>query len=177
MDHGQPSVSFKIFNPLPFISCGTNANCRPRSKYLSAQNNKVAKKSSASRDELLKASQDQYSKASASGGAAYASVTSYLASATDSAKTSTFDTWSESELKHYLDSYGVKNYQGSTVNELRALARNQANYFRYGSSGPGGTLLAKVQEGGQWVWETAMGLIGMGGQKVQEGADKAKKEL
>ena len=87
--------------------------------YLSKQNNKVAKKSSASREDLLKAAQDSYSSASKSGGSNYASVTSYLASSTAAAKDLTFDTWSDSELKSYLDSYGVKNYQGSTTNELR----------------------------------------------------------
>ena len=86
---------------------------------MSKQNNKVAKKSSASREDLVKAAQDSYSSASKSGGSNYASVTSYLASSTAAAKDLTFDTWSDSELKSYLDSYGVKNYQGSTTNELR----------------------------------------------------------
>lgn len=91
--------------------------------YLSKQNNKVAKKSSASREDLLKAAQDSYSSASKAGGSNYASVTSYLASSTAAAKDLTFDTWSDSELKSYLDSYGVKNYQGSTTNELRGTCK------------------------------------------------------
>lgn len=114
------------------------------------QNNKAANKAGATRDDLLKQAQDSYAKASKSGGSNYASVTSYLAAATDSAKDSTFDTWSESELKSYLDSYGIPNHQGSTLNELRASARRNTNYFRYGSTTPQGTLLSRLQSGAQW---------------------------
>ena len=68
---------------------------------------KAANKAGATRDDLVKAAQSAYASASSAGGSNYASVTSYLSQATDSAKKSTFDTWSESELKSYLDSYGV----------------------------------------------------------------------
>jgi hypothetical protein len=68
---------------------------------------KVSEKSGATRDELLAAAQSAYASASSVGGSSYASVTSYLSQATDSAKSSAFDTWSESELKSYLDSYGI----------------------------------------------------------------------
>lgn len=80
-------------------------------------------------------------------------MTSYLASATDAAKDTTFDTWSDSELKAYLDSYGVPTYQGTTSNELRAKARNSANYFRYGTTTPQGTLWARLSNGAQWVMD------------------------
>ena len=78
-------------------------------------------------------------------------MTSYLASATDAAKDTTFDTWSDSELKSYLDSYGIPNYQGSTTNDLKAMARRNANYFRYGTSTPQGTIYARLSSGAQWV--------------------------
>ena len=133
------------------VDARTTANASR--KWLLTQNNNAASKAGASRDELLKQAQDSYAKASKSGGKNYASVTSYLAAATDSAKESTFDTWSESELKSYLDSYGVPNYQGSTVNELRAAARRNSNYFRYGSSTPRGTLFARLQSGAQWFFD------------------------
>lgn len=67
----------------------------------------VAEKSGATRDELVSAAQSAYTSASSAGGANWASVTSYLSKATDSAKSSAFDSWSESELKNYLDSYGI----------------------------------------------------------------------
>jgi len=68
---------------------------------------KVAKKSGATRDELVSAAQSAYSSASSAGGAQFASATSYLSQATASARKNVFETWSESELKAYLDSYGI----------------------------------------------------------------------
>lgn len=79
--------------------------------YLASSGNaaakKVGEKSTATREELVSAAQSAYASASSAGGGTYASATSYLAQATQSAKDSLFDTWSESELKEYLDSYGV----------------------------------------------------------------------
>jgi len=123
--------------------------------YLSSSSNKAAQKASkqtsSTREQLVAAAQDAYSSASKSGGDSYASVTSYLAKQTDAAKDSAFDTWSESELKNYLDSYGFNVPQGSTKNELIAWARNQRNWFQYGTTTPQGTLWAKFQNGAQWV--------------------------
>lgn len=114
---------------------------------------KAAEKTGATRDELVRAAQDSYASASKSGGSAYATVTSYLAQQTAAAKDATFDTWSDSDLKSYLDSYGVPVPQGSTKNELIAYARNQANWFRYGTTTPQGTLWAKLSNGAQWVMD------------------------
>ncbi|KAH8778143.1 putative stress response protein ish1 [Hyaloscypha finlandica] len=123
--------------------------------YLASSGNKAAEKASkqtgATREQLLSAAQAAYAEASKTGGTSYASVTSYLAKQTDAAKDSIFDTWSESELKNYLDSYGFKVPQGSTKNQLVAWARNQRNYFQYGTTTPQGTLWAKLQNGAQWV--------------------------
>lgn len=68
---------------------------------------KTAEKSGATRDELVSAAQSAYASASSAGGSTYASATSYLTQATDSVRKSAFDTWSESDLKNYLDSYGI----------------------------------------------------------------------
>lgn len=156
--------------------------------YLASSGNKGAQKASkqagATREQLVSAAQDAYSSASTSGGTAYASVTSYLAKQTDSAKDSVFDTWTDSELKNYLDSYGFKVPQGSTKNELIAWARNQRNYFQYGSTTPQGTLWAKLSNGAQWVLDqlsigAAAGRKQAGyqaqkaGDAVAEGATKA----
>ncbi|KAL8971606.1 MAG: hypothetical protein Q9183_000975 [Haloplaca sp. 2 TL-2023] len=141
--------------------------------WLSSQNNKAAKKSGASRDELFKQAQDSYASASKSGGGNYASMTSYLASATDAAKDSTFDTWSDSELKSYLDSYGVPNYQGSNTNELKAMARRNADYFRYGTSTPQDTLFARLQNGAQWVFDQLKIGVGSGRQAAGYEGEKA----
>lgn len=123
--------------------------------YLASSGNaaaeKVANQADATREDLLSAAQQAYATASKSSGPAYASVTSYLAKATDAAKDSAFDTWSDSDIKAYLDSYGVPVPQGTTSNQLKAYARNQANWFRYGTTTPQGTLYAKLSEAGQWV--------------------------
>lgn len=143
LEHGELEVGCRV------LAIDNHVNMRR--KWLSTQNNKAANKAGASRDDLLKQAQDSYAKASKSGGTNYASVTSYLVSATDAAKDSTFDTWSDSELKSYLDSYGVPNYQGSNTNELKAMARRNANYFRYGSSTAPQGVFGRLQSSAQWV--------------------------
>lgn len=120
-------------------------------KYLSSLNHKAADRAGATRDELVKQAQDAYTRASKAGGASYATVTSYLAKATEAARDTTFESWSESELKKYLDSYGIPTYQGSNINGLRAAARRNAQYFYYGTTTPQGTILARLRESGQWL--------------------------
>jgi hypothetical protein len=82
--------------------------------YLSSSSDAAAKQVSenagATREELVKAAQSAYASASLAGGDSFASVTSYLAQATDSVKSSAFDAWSESDLKSYLDSYGIVSF-------------------------------------------------------------------
>jgi len=137
--------------------------------YLASSGNKAAQKvgnqAGATREQLLSAAQDAYATASKSSGPAYASVTSYLAKQTDSAKDSVFDTWTDSELKNYLDSYGFNVPQGSTKNQLIAYARNQRNWFQYGTTTPQGTLYAKLSDAAQWVMS-----------QFSIGASKANKE-
>ncbi|KAG9244147.1 putative stress response protein ish1 [Calycina marina] len=147
-------------------------------KYLAQSGNKAAEKAAAqkdvTRDQLLEAAQSEYETASKAGGTAYSSVASYLATQTDSAKDSIFDTWSESELKNYLDSYGFNVPQGSTQNQLIAYARNQRNWFQYGTTTPQGTLWAKLSNGASW----AMAQLGLGAaegkKQAQIAGDSAK---
>lgn len=153
--------------------------------YLAASGDATAKKASekagATREDLVKAAQAAYASASSAGGQSYASATNYLAKATDSAKASTFDTWSESDLKAYLDSYGIPVPQGSTVNELRALARRQWTYFKYGTSTPSGTVLAKIGENAKATWDWVMAQLNIGTEAAQKKAAevnaKVHKEL
>lgn len=102
--------------------------------------------------------------------AAYASVSASLAKTTDTAKDTTFNTWSDSDLKAYLDSYGIKTYQGSTRNELIAMARRNAHYFRYGSQDQGinGYLTSTLKHAKDYV----MSILGMGTQKIQDAGNK-----
>ncbi|KAI1804887.1 hypothetical protein F4811DRAFT_552381 [Daldinia bambusicola] len=149
--------------------------------YLASSGNAAAKKvgesSSATRDELVEAAQSAYSSASSAGGNSYASATSYLAQATEAAKKSTFDTWSESELKAYLDSYGVPVPQGSTLNELRAEARKQSTYFKYGTSNPATTAFAKIGEGVNNAYQWVMGHLTAGSEVAKKKAGEVKEEL
>jgi hypothetical protein len=121
--------------------------------YLSTHGKKGKKQVDAGRDELVKQAQDNYASASKSGGSSYASVTSYLASATNEVKDVSFDTWSDSDLKSYLDTYGLPAYQGSETNELKAQAKKHATYFRYGTSSPQGSIFERVKEGAAWVMQ------------------------
>lgn len=146
--------------------------------YLASSGNAAAKKASdktgATRDELVAAAQSAYASASSAGGDSYASATSYLTRATDTAKANVFETWSESELKAYLDSYGVPAPQGSTLNELRAAARRQHTYFKYGTTTPTETLFAKVRENvlGGWDWVATQ--LRIGGDAAKKKADEAQ---
>lgn len=140
-------------------------------------NDKVAQRADVNRDELVKHAQDTYAKASKAGGANFASATSYMAQATGTAKDSTFDTWSHSDLKAYLDSYGIPVYQGSNINELRAAARRHAEYFKYGTSSPQGTIYAKLQEAKNWVLDQIKLGASSGRAQGQEAAEKAKGKL
>lgn len=153
--------------------------------YLQANGDAVAKstaeKTGATRDELVSAAQSAYTSASSAGGDNWASATSYLSQATDSAKTSVFDTWSESDLKNYLDSYGIPVPQGSTVDQLRATARKQWTYFRFGTNSPSGTFVAKLSESVQNTWQWVLNQVNAGSDAAKKTAgdakDKVKEEL
>ncbi|KPM44837.1 hypothetical protein AK830_g1704 [Neonectria ditissima] len=149
---------------------------------------KAAEKKDSTRDELVSAAQSAYSSASTAGGANYASATVYIASVTEAAKQQTFDTWSESDLKAYLDSYGIPVPQGSKLDDLKSQARKQSTYFKYGTSSPGGTLLAKLGEsarnGLNWVAnqlslgsDAAQQKLAETGEEAQAKAKQVKEDL
>ncbi len=124
------------------------------SKHGNAAAKAAAKKKDIARDELVTAAQSAYSSASTAGGAQYAAATSYLSEVNSQMKNKAFDKWSETELKKYLDSYGVPVPQGSKIEDIKALARRQSTYFKYGTSSPGGTLYAQVEKvvSDGWGW-------------------------
>ncbi|KAH0541399.1 hypothetical protein FGG08_004089 [Glutinoglossum americanum] len=145
--------------------------------WLVSQGNKAADQTYLTRDDLLKQVQESYASASSTGGSAFASITSALASATAAAKDSAFDTWSDSDLKSYLDSYGVPVYQGSTTMELRALARRQHNYFRYGTSTPSGTIYARIKSGVWWPLEWLRGNAAKGQEEMGYQGEKVTNRM
>jgi hypothetical protein len=146
------------------------------SKNGDAAAKKVAEKKEASRQELVSAANSAYASASTAGGTNYASATSYIAAATDSAKQNTFDAWSETELKAYLDSYGVPVPQGSKLEELKAEARKQATYFKYGTSSPGGTVFAKLEEAAKDGWNWVSEQLNLGSEAAKQKAAEAEAE-
>jgi hypothetical protein len=147
-------------------------------KYLQRNGDAAAKqaaeKKDATRDELYDAAQSAYSSASSAGGDSWASATSYLTSATNSAKQSAFDQWTETELKAYLDSYGVPVPQGSKLEDLKAEARKQTTYFRYGTSSPTGTFFAKLGETARDTYNWVASQLQLGGQAAKEKAAEAE---
>jgi hypothetical protein len=135
---------------------------------------KAAEKKDATREELVSAAQSAYASASSAGGSNYASVTSYLSVATNTAKQNAFDTWTETELKAYLDSYGVPVPQGSKLEELRAQARKQATYFKYGTSSPSGTAFARIEEAVYDGWNWITHQLSLGGEAAKQKAAEAE---
>ncbi|KAF8541032.1 hypothetical protein BDD12DRAFT_804074 [Trichophaea hybrida] len=117
---------------------------------------------------------------------AYASLTSVLAQATANVKEATFDTWSDSELKSYLDTYNIKTYQGSTRNEMIAMARRNATISdtvaRTRASGD--TILSLLgygskaaQKAGNRAYESAQVAKDAAKEKATQAKDHAKEEL
>lgn len=140
-------------------------------------NSKAAKKADASREELLKHAKDSYAKASKAGGEHYASATSSIAKVTGSAKDASFDQWTQSDIKQYLDSYGIPVYQGSSINELRAAARRHATYFKYGTSTPSETIYAKFMDTLHWVLDQVKVGASSGRAQGQEAAENVREKV
>ncbi|KAG8412382.1 hypothetical protein J3458_014563 [Metarhizium acridum] len=137
----------------------------------------AAKKKDASREDLVSAAASAYSSASSAGGSQFASVTSYLSSATASVQRTAFDSWTRSELKAYLDNYGIPVPQGSKLEELRALARRQSTYFKFGTSSPSGTVLAKIGNAAAQGWKWTLDQLRLGSESAQEKVKDTKEEL
>ncbi|KAF4464398.1 hypothetical protein FALBO_8770 [Fusarium albosuccineum] len=154
-------------------------------KYLSSQGDATAKKAAekkyASRDELYSAAQSAYSSASSAGGTTWTSATDYLTSATASAKQSAFDQWTETDFKAYLDGYGVPVPQGSKIESLKAEARKQSTYFKYGTNSPAETFFAKLGETARDSWNWVASQLKLGGeaakQKAAETEENAKGKI
>lgn len=144
------------------------------SKHGDAAAKKAAQKKDVAREELVTIAQSAYASASSAGGVGYASATSYLAQATAAAKNTAFDTWTESDLKAYLDSYGIPVPQGSKIDELKALARRQSTYFKYGTSSPTGTIFAKLGEAANNGWDFVAKQFNIGQEAAKQKAAEAE---
>jgi hypothetical protein len=101
----------------------------------------LGKKAKGTRDELISSAKKQYASASAKGGKEWEALTAKGAKAT----AYLFDQWSDSDLKSFLDSYGVPVPQGSKRNELIAAARRNSRYFTQGPDWYSTGLIAQIQ--------------------------------
>jgi hypothetical protein len=79
-----------------------------------------------SRDKLIASVRRNSRVASNNAAAAYSSVSASAASASASLSNALYDSWSDTDLKAFLDKNGVKVPQGSKKNELIALARKHS---------------------------------------------------
>ncbi|EPS40282.1 hypothetical protein H072_5909 [Dactylellina haptotyla CBS 200.50] len=140
-------------------------------EWLKDQGQTVSDGAAGSRDDLIASAQAAYASASSAGGEAFATVTSALAQATTYVKDNTFETWSDSELKAYLDSYGVKTYQGSTKNELVARARRCRKIFESGWKEE--SAFEKFQRLGWNAYGDLMYYLGLGKGKAEGYASQA----
>lgn len=93
---------------------------------------KLDKTAEASREELVRQTQLGYAELSKKGNDLAAAAKAQY----ESIKGYAYDTWSETDLKAYLDSYGVPVPQGGTKDELVAAARRNGHYFSSGQTGP-----------------------------------------
>lgn len=67
--------------------------------------------------------------------------------------------------------------QGSTLNDLRAEARKQTTYFKYGTTNPVETAFAKIGESVKGAYHWVMGHLVAGSEEAKKKAKEAKNEL
>jgi hypothetical protein len=101
----------------------------------------VGEKVKGTRDDLITSAKMKYASASSKGGDAWASLTAQGAKATEYL----FDQWSDSDLKSFLDSYGVPVSQGSKRDELMAAAKRNSRYFTQGPNWYSDGIVAQLQ--------------------------------
>ena len=101
----------------------------------------LGKKAKGTRDQLIAQAKKGYASASAKGGKEWESLAAQGAKATGYL----FDSWSDSDLKSFLDSYGVPVPQGSKRNELIAAARRNSRYYTQGPDWYNHGIIAQIQ--------------------------------
>lgn len=136
----------------------------------------LGKKAKGSRDDLIASAKKNYASASSKGGDAWASLTAQGAKATGYL----FDTWSDSDLKSFLDSYGVPVPQGSKRNELIAAARRNSRYFSQGPDWFNEGFIAQIQDyayqGIEYIKDFIAGTSGSAYNMGQKAGDAAKEQ-
>ena len=136
----------------------------------------LGKKAKGTRDDLIASAKKKYASASAKGGDTWSSLTARGAKATGYL----FDTWSDSDLKSFLDSYGVPVPQGSKRNDLIAAARRNSRYFTQGPDWFKTGFVAQVQnyayQGIDYIKNFIAGVFGSAYNAGQKAGDTAKEQ-
>lgn len=68
-------------------------------------------------------------------------------------------------------------YQGSSINELRAAARRQATYFKYGTNNPQDTIYAKLMDTVNWALDQVKIGAANGRAQGQEAAENTREKV
>lgn len=68
-------------------------------------------------------------------------------------------------------------HQGSTLNQLKAEARKQSTYFKYGTTNPADTAFAKLSESVKDTYQWVLGQLGVGAEAAKKKATDVKNEL
>ncbi|ORY80024.1 hypothetical protein BCR37DRAFT_381477 [Protomyces lactucae-debilis] len=133
---------------------------------------KLDKTAASSRDALIKQTQQGYDALAKKGDAAakeaqrqYGNVQGYA-----------FDSWSDSDLKAFLDSYGVPVPQGGKKDQLVAAARRNAHYFSHGQTEPvhGSAFAQMATDGLSALFDFVKRVGGVGAKKSAQLAGDAK---
>lgn len=143
--------------------------------WLKARGDEAADSATATRDELAASAASAYNAASSAategGETAFETISSALTQATESVRRGTFSTWSESELKKYLDTYGISTYQGSSRNELVAKARYWQHVMQSGWQPE--SAVARFQRQVENAYHQLMASLGIAKAEVDEKAAQA----
>ncbi|KAK9321435.1 hypothetical protein V1517DRAFT_326347 [Lipomyces orientalis] len=142
--------------------------------WLKEQGNAAA----GTRDQLAVKAGEYFNSMKQEGGERYNRALSKLHEWYNSGKDLAFDTWSDSDLKAYLDTYGVPVYQGTTRNELIAAARRHTKLFRHGANPEGWSeTFGKANEYLKYgFWSAASGTKKLS-EKVQQQVSYGLKKL
>lgn len=136
---------------------------------------KLNKAAESSRDELIRQTSAGYADLSKKGDKAAATAKQQY----EAVKAYAFESWSDSELKAYLDSYGVEVPQNGAKDQLIAAARKNGHYFSHGSTGPaaGSGLAQMALDGVSYLMDFVKQASGVGYNKASEKAVQVKEDV
>lgn len=130
----------------------------------------IGKEARGTRDELIAYAKTIYASASAKGGDTWASLTNRGAKATGYL----FDKWSDSDLKSFLDSYGVPIPHGSKRDEVIAEAKRNSRYFTQGPNWYNGGWMAQLRSYANQGMGYIRNFIGSASDSVHNAGDAIK---